>query len=259
VSVVSGGAASFDLAGKTALVTGCRRGIGKAAALALAGAGANVVGASASLEADDEVAAEVASLGREFRAYRCELSDRQAVYALVADVVAEFPRLDVLVLNAGTIARQPAIEHGDELWDRVIAVNLTAQFVLARELGRRMVEQGSGKIIFVASLMSFQGGVTIPSYVASKGGIAQLTKALSNEWASHGVNVNAVAPGYIATDNTQPLREDETRARQILERIPAGRWGEPSDLAGAFVFLASAASNYVHGTVLPVDGGWLAR
>jgi 2-deoxy-D-gluconate 3-dehydrogenase len=259
VSVVSGGAASFDLAGKTALVTGCRRGIGKAAALALAGAGANVVGASASLEADDEVAAEVASLGREFRAYRCELSDRQAVYALAADVVAEFPRLDVLVLNAGTIARQPAIEHGDELWDRVIAVNLTAQFVLARELGRRMVEQGSGKIIFVASLMSFQGGVTIPSYVASKGGIAQLTKALSNEWASHGVNVNAVAPGYIATDNTQALREDETRARQILERIPAGRWGEPSDLAGAFVFLASAASNYVHGTVLPVDGGWLAR
>lgn len=259
MSVVVGGAASFDLAGKTALVTGCRRGIGKAAALALAGAGANVVGASASLEADDEVAAEITSLGREFRAYRCELSDRQAVYALTAEVAAEFPRLDVLVLNAGTIARQPAVEHGDELWDRVIAVNLTAQFVLARELGRRMVEQGSGKIIFVASLMSFQGGVTIPSYVASKGGIAQLTKALSNEWAAHGVNVNAVAPGYIATDNTRALRDDETRARQILERIPAGRWGEPSDLAGAFVFLASAASNYVHGIVLPVDGGWLAR
>jgi 2-dehydro-3-deoxy-D-gluconate 5-dehydrogenase len=259
VSVVAGGAASFDLAGKTALVTGCRRGIGKAAALALAGAGANIVGASASLEADDDVAAEITSLGRGFRAYRCELSDRQDVYALAADVVAEFPRLDVLVLNAGTIARQPAIEHGDELWDRVIAVNLTAQFVLARELGRRMVEQGSGKIIFVASLMSFQGGVTIPSYVASKGGIAQLTKALSNEWAPHGVNVNALAPGYIATDNTRALRDDETRARQILERIPAGRWGEPSDLAGAFVFLASAASDYVHGVVLPVDGGWLAR
>jgi 2-deoxy-D-gluconate 3-dehydrogenase len=259
VSVVAGGVASFDLSGKTALVTGCRRGIGKAAALALAGAGADVLGASASLKADDDVAAEITSLGRQFRAYRCELSDRQAVYALVADVAAEFPHLDVLVLNAGTIARRPAVEHGDELWDRVIAVNLTAQFVLARELGRRMVEQGSGKIIFVASLMSFQGGVTIPSYVASKGGIAQLTKALSNEWASHGVNVNAVAPGYIATDNTRALRDDDTRARQILERIPAGRWGEPSDLAGAFVFLASAASNYVHGIVLPVDGGWLAR
>ena len=181
------------------------------------------------------------------------------MHELAATVASDFPRLDVLVLNAGTIERRPAAEHGDDLWDRVLEVNLTAQFVLARELGRRMVAQGSGKIIFVASMLSFQGGVTVPGYAASKGGIAQLTKALANEWARHGVNVNAVAPGYIATDNTQALRDDETRAPQILERIPAGRWGEPEDVAGAFVFLASAASDYVHGIVLPVDGGWLAR
>ena len=191
--------------------------------------------------------------------YRCDLADREAVHALAAQVMSDHPSLDVLVLNAGTIERRPVVEHGDEFWDRVLEVNLTAQFVLARELGRRMVEQGTGKIIFVASLLSFQGGVTVPGYAASKGGIAQLTKALANEWAPHGVNVNAVAPGYIATDNTQALREDETRARQILERIPAGRWGTPDDVAGAFVFLASPASDYVHGVVLPVDGGWLAR
>ena len=169
------------------------------------------------------------------------------------------PSIDILVLNAGTIERKPAIEHGDEIWDRVLEVNLTAPFILSRELGRRMVERGSGKIVFVASLLSFQGGVTVPGYAASKGGIAQLTKALANEWAGKGVNVNAIAPGYIATDNTAALRGDETRSRQILERIPAGRWGAPEDLAGAFVFLASAASDYVHGAVLPVDGGWLAR
>jgi len=163
------------------------------------------------------------------------------------------------VLNAGTIERQPAVAHGDDIWDRVLEVNLTAPFVLARELGRSMVDRGSGKIVFVASLLSFQGGVTVPGYAASKGGIAQLTKALANEWAGKGVNVNAIAPGYIETDNTAALRGDETRARQILERIPAGRWGTPQDLAGAFVFLASPASDYVHGAVLPVDGGWLAR
>jgi 2-deoxy-D-gluconate 3-dehydrogenase len=250
---------SFDLSGTTALVTGCRRGIGKAAALALARAGADVVGVSASLQPEDEVAAEVAALGREFRPYRCELSDRREVHALAAQVGSEVPRVDILVLNAGTIERRPAVEHADELWDRVLEVNLTATFVLARELGRQMVERGAGKIIFVASLLAFQGGVNVPGYAAAKGGVAQLTKALANEWAPHGVNVNAVAPGYIATDNTQPLREDEARYRQILERIPAGRWGEPEDLAGAFVFLASPASDYVHGVVLPVDGGWLAR
>ena len=235
----------FDLTGKTALVTGARRGIGRAAALALAGAGADIVGVSASAGPDDE-----------FRSFRCDFGDRRAVYELVELLPEE---LDILVLNAGTIERRPAVEHGDDLWDRVLEVNLTAPFVLARELGRRMVERGSGKIIFTASLLSFQGGITVPGYSASKGGIAQLTKALANEWAPHGVNVNAIAPGYIATDNNTALRADPERSRQLLERIPAGRWGEPADLGGAFVFLASSASDYVHGVVLPVDGGWLAR
>ena len=249
----------FALAGKTALVTGCRRGIGRAAAVSLARAGADIVGVSASLDADDEVASDVVALGRRFAPYRCDLADRGAVHQLVATLIRDFPRLDILVLAAGTIERRPAADHGDELWDRVLEVNLTAQFVLARDLGRRMVAQGSGKIVFVASMLSFQGGLTVPGYAASKGGIAQLTKALANEWAPHGVNVNSVAPGYIATDNTQALRHDEVRSRQILERIPAGRWGEPEDVSGAFVFLASPASDYVHGIVLPVDGGWLAR
>ena len=235
---------SFDLTGKTALVTGARRGIGRAAARALAGAGAEVVGASASSDGDDE-----------FPSFRCDFADRHAVHALVE----RLPPIDILVLNAGTIERKPAVEHGDDIWDRVLEVNLTAPFVLARELGRRMVERGSGKIVFVASLLSFQGGVNVPGYAESKGGIAQLTKALANEWAAQGVNVNAVAPGYIATDNTEALRRDEARSRQILERIPAGRWGTPDDLAGAFLFLASPASDYVNGAVLPIDGGWLAR
>jgi 2-deoxy-D-gluconate 3-dehydrogenase len=252
-------ASLFDLRGKTALVTGCRRGIGKAAAIALARAGADIVGVSASLGPGDDVGAEIAALGRAFLPHRCDLGDRDAVHALARDVGGEVSRLDILVLNAGTIERRPAADHGDELWDRVLEVNLSAQFVLARELGRRMVEQRAGKIVFVASLLSFQGGVTVPGYAASKGGIAQLTKALANEWAPHGVNVNAIAPGYIATDNTQALRDDESRSRQILERIPAGRWGTPDDVAGAFVFLASPASDYVNGIVLPVDGGWLAR
>jgi len=229
---------SFDLTGRRALVTGASRGIGRGAAEALAGAGAEVLGVSAS--------------GGDFT---CDFSDRRAVYALVE----QLPELDILVLNAGTIERRPALDHGDDLWDRVLEVNLTAPFVLARELGRRMVERGSGKIVFVASMLSFQGGVTVPGYAASKGGVAQLTKALANEWAPHGVNVNAVAPGYIATDNTQALRDDPDRSPAILARIPAGRWGTPADLGGAFVFLASSASDYVHGAVIPVDGGWLAR
>jgi 2-deoxy-D-gluconate 3-dehydrogenase len=252
-------AGAFDLTGATALVTGCRRGIGRAAALALARAGADIVGVSASLEAGDEVAEEVAGTGRRFTPHRCDLGDRQAVGELVARLVTDVPRTDILILAAGTIERAPAVDHADDLWDRVLEVNLTAPFVLARELGRRMVAEGRGKIVFVASMLSFQGGVTVPGYAASKGGIAQLTKALANEWAPLGVNVNAVAPGYIATDNTRALREDETRSRQILERIPAGRWGEPGDVAGAFVFLSSRASDYVHGIVLPVDGGWLGR
>jgi 2-deoxy-D-gluconate 3-dehydrogenase len=250
----------FDLEGKTAFITGCRRGIGKAASVALAAAGADILGVSASLEPDGaDVAREVEACGRQFRGYRCDLADRPAVYDLLARLEQEIPRIDVLVNNAGTIAREPAATHGDELWDRVLQINLSAQFVITREIGKRMLEERSGKIIFVASLLAFQGGVNVPSYAASKGGVAQLTMALANEWAPHGVNVNAIVPGYIATDNTQALRQDEIRGRQILERIPAGRWGEPEDLAGAFVFLASAASDYVHGAVLPVDGGWLAR
>jgi 2-deoxy-D-gluconate 3-dehydrogenase len=250
---------SFDLTGRTALVTGARRGIGRAAAVALAEAGADVAAASANFAEDDEVAVELRAIGRWRGGYRCDFADRDAVRALAVDAARDLPELDVLVLAAGTIERRAAVEHPDELWDRVIEVNLSAQFVLARELGRRMVERGSGKIVFVASLLAFQGGITVPGYAASKGGIAQLTKALSNEWAPRGVNVNAIAPGYIATDNTAALRADETRSRQILERIPAGRWGTPEDVAGAFVFLASSASDYVDGVVLPVDGGWLGR
>lgn len=246
---------SFDLSGMRVLVTGARRGIGRAAAVASARAGADVIGASASAAETDDVAAEVASFGRTFEPHRCDFSDRSAVYAL-AEAVGP---VDALILNAGTIERRAAVDHADELWDRVLEVNLTAPFVLARELGRQMVERGRGKIVFVASLLSFQGGITVPGYAAGKGGIAQLTKALANEWAQHGVNVNAVAPGYIATDNTEALRADATRSRQILERIPAARWGTPADLEGAFVFLLSPASDYVHGTVLPVDGGWLGR
>ena len=250
----------FSLAGRTAVVTGCRRGIGRAAALALAGAGADVVGVSASLDADGgAVGDEVRALGRSFRAYRCDFADRVGVHALVADLRRDVERVDVLINNAGTIARRPAAEHGDDLWDRVLEVNLSAQFVLARELGGRMLEQGAGKIVFLASMLSFQGGLNVPGYAASKSGIAGLTKALANEWAGRGVNVNAVAPGYIRTDNTQALQDDSERSAEILGRIPSGRWGTPEDLAGALVFLSSAASDYVDGAILPVDGGWLAR
>jgi 2-deoxy-D-gluconate 3-dehydrogenase len=250
----------FSLEGKTALVTGCRRGIGKAAAVALAAAGADVAGMSASLEEDGgDVAREVEALGRQFRGYRCDLADRAAVYGFLEALARDVPRVDILVNNAGTIARSPAAEYADEDWDRVIEIDLSSQFVLTRELGKGMLERGSGKIVFVASLLSFQGGITVPAYAAAKGGIAQLTKALANEWAPRGVNVNAVAPGYIRTDINQTLREDPERAAEILVRIPAGRWGEPGDLAGAMVFLASAASDYVNGIVLPVDGGWLGR
>jgi 2-dehydro-3-deoxy-D-gluconate 5-dehydrogenase len=249
----------FDLTGRTALVTGCRRGIGKAAAVALAAAGADVVGVSASLEDGSDVATEVEELGRTFRSFRCDFADRAAVYDLVAAVREDVSRLDILVNNAGTIARAPAAEHPDELWDRVLEVNLTAQFVLTREFGRDMLECGAGKIVFVASMLSFQGGITVPGYTASKAGVAGLTKAFANEWAGRGVNVNAVAPGYVRTDNTQALQDDPVRSEQILVRIPAGRWAEPEDIAGAIVFLSSPAAGYVHGTVLPVDGGWLAR
>ena len=250
----------FSLEGKTALVTGCRRGIGRALAQALAEAGSDIIGVSASLETcGSDVEKDVLAAGRKFRGYACDLSDRGALYAFVGKVKAECPPVDILVNNAGIIVRRAAAEHRDEDWDKVIEVNLSAQFILAREFGRDMLVRGRGKIIFVASLLSFQGGIMSPSYAASKGGVAQLTMALANEWAGRGVNVNAIAPGYIATDNTAALRGDPVRAKAILERIPAGRWGEPEDLKGAVVFLASEASNYVHGALLAVDGGWLGR
>ncbi|MCZ7438236.1 SDR family oxidoreductase [Micromonospora sp. WMMC241] len=250
----------FDLTGRLAVVTGCRRGIGLAMAEALAGAGADIVGVSAALESEgSEVARRVEALGRNFTAYRVDLADRAAVGALAAALAGGPRPVDILVNNAGTIRRAPAAEHPDEDWDEVVQVDLTAPFVLAREIGRQMVDRGSGKIIFTASMLSFQGGVNVVGYAAAKSAIAGVTRALANEWAGRGVNVNAVAPGYIATDNTQALRDQVDRNRAILERIPAGRWGRPEDLAGATVFLASDAAAYVHGTILAVDGGWLGR
>ena len=249
----------FDLTGRTALVTGARRGIGRAVAVALASAGADIVGVSASLDPGSEVEAAVQAQGRSFAGYRCDFAERAQVYDLLGRLRSDIERVDILVNNAGTIGRVPAVDHPDELWDRVLEVNLTSQFVLTRELGRQMLERGSGKVVFVASLLAFQGGINIPSYTASKSGIGGLTKALANEWASQGVNVNAVAPGYVRTDNTQALRDDPERYSQILARIPAGRWAEPEDIAGAVLFLCSPAADYVHGIVLPADGGWLGR
>ncbi|MDO6731799.1 SDR family oxidoreductase [Marinovum sp. 2_MG-2023] len=250
---------SFDLSGKTAVVTGAKRGIGRGMAEALAQAGADIVGVSATLAPGSEVEQAVTALGRKFTAYQCDFSDRAAVAAFAAQLEADGIAPDILVNNAGTIKRKPAAEHPDDWWDEVIEVNLSAQFVLSREIGRGMVERGRGKIIFTASLLTFQGGITVPGYAASKGGIGQLTKALANEWAGKGVNVNAIAPGYIATDNTQALQDDPDRSKSILERIPAGRWGTPQDFAGPAVFLASPASDYVNGEILVVDGGWMGR
>lgn len=250
----------FDLTGKTALVTGCKRGIGKAMAIGLAEAGADILGVSATLEpSGSDVEGAVSALGRSFRGYRCDFADRDALYAFIEQVKADAPVVDILVNNAGTILRRPAAEHPDSYWDQVIDVNLSAQFILSREFGKEMVARGSGKIIFTASLLTFQGGINVPGYAASKGGVGQLTKALANEWAAHGVQVNAIAPGYVRTDNTQALQDDPVRYEAILERIPAGRWGNPEDFKGPVVFLASAASDYVNGEVLMVDGGWLGR
>jgi 2-deoxy-D-gluconate 3-dehydrogenase len=250
----------FKLDGKTALVTGARRGLGKAMAIALAEAGADIVATSASLEPEgSQIQREVEQRGRRFHGYACDLADRRAVYALVESVKRECAPLDILVNNAGTILRKPAAEHPDEYWDRVMDVDLNSQFILAREFGRDMIQRGAGKIVFTASLLSFQGGITVPGYAAAKGGVAQLTKALANEWAGHNVQVNAIAPGYIATDNTTALRQDTVRNPAILARIPAGRWGDPADVAGAVVFLASSASDYVSGSILTVDGGWMGR
>jgi 2-dehydro-3-deoxy-D-gluconate 5-dehydrogenase len=250
----------FRLNGKTALVTGAKRGIGKAIAIGLAQAGADIIGVSATMEpGDSEIEREVKATGRNFHGYACDFSDRKALYAFISQVKADFPKINILINNAGTILRKPAAEHSDEYWDKVIEVNLNPQFILSREIGKEMLSRGEGKIVFTASLLTFQGGITVPGYAASKGGIGQLTKALANEWAGKGVNVNAIAPGYIATDNTAALQADANRNRTILERIPAGRWGSASDLAGAVVFLCSPAASYIHGTILTVDGGWLGR
>jgi len=250
----------FNLTGKVALVSGCSRGIGKAMAVALAEAGADIIGVAAHMETSGSVVEqEIQALGRSFSGYNCDFSDRKALYSFIEDVKAKHPQVDILINNAGTILRKPAAEHPDEYWDTVMEVNLNAQFVLSREFGKEMVERGSGKIVFTASLLTFQGGITVPGYAASKGGIGQLTMALANEWAGKGVNVNAIAPGYIATDNTQALQDDPVRSEQILGRIPAGRWGQPEDFKGPVLFLASDAANYVHGTTLRVDGGWMGR
>jgi 2-deoxy-D-gluconate 3-dehydrogenase len=251
---------TFNLQGKTALVTGCKRGMGKAMAIALAEAGADIIGVSASLElADSEVEQAVTALGRKFTAYQCDLGNREALYLFIEKVKAAHAVIDILVNNAGTILRQPAAEHTDAYWDEVINVNQNAPFILTREIGKGMIAAGSGKIIFTASLLSFQGGINVPGYAASKGAIASLTKAFANEWAAKGINVNAIVPGYISTDNTTALRADENRSRSILERIPAGRWGEPEDFKGPVLFLSSKASDYIHGTLLTVDGGWMGR
>ena len=251
---------SFSLEGKTALVTGCKRGIGKAMAIGLAEAGANIVGVSATLEASrSAVEKAVTALGKSFKGYACDFSDRTALYSFIKQVKQDFPVIDILINNAGTILRTPAAEHSDEMWDKVIEVNQNAQFILTREIGKDMLARGAGKIVFTASLLTFQGGITVPSYAASKGAIGQMTMAFANEWASKGINVNAIAPGYIATDNTEALRNDPERSASILGRIPAGRWGKPEDFAGPTVFLCSEAAAYMHGTTMLVDGGWMGR
>lgn len=250
----------FSLAGKTALVTGCKRGIGKAMAIALAEAGADIIGVSASLSPEgSEVADEVTSRGRKFHGYQCDFSDRESLYSFINQVKEAHPVINILVNNAGTILRAPAAEHSDELFDTVMEVNLNAQFILSRELGKDMLVRKSGKIIFTASLLTYQGGITVPGYAASKGAIGQLVMALSNEWASQGINVNAIAPGYIATDNTEALRNDSERSSSILARIPQARWGKPEDFMGPVVFLASEASTYMNGSTVLVDGGWMGR
>jgi len=250
----------FDLSGKTALVTGCNKGIGKAMAIGLAEAGADIIGVSGSMElSGSDIEKKVKALGRSFRAYAADLSDRDALYAFIKKVNEENPVIDILINNAGTIMRKPAAEHPDGYWDKVMSLNLDTPFILAREMGKKMIERGSGKIIFTCSLLSFQGGINVPSYAASKGALSSLIKALANEWASKGINVNGIAPGYIITDNTEALRNDPERSASIIARIPAGRWGETDDLIGPTVFLASESSKYVNGTIVTVDGGWMGR
>ena len=251
--------ASFSLDGRCALVTGASRGLGRAMAVALAEAGASVVCASSQRGGTAATASSIRALGKSAWEVHADLADRHAVIAMADEAERAAGRIDILVNNAGTIRRHPALEYSERDWDDVLRPNLDATFFLAQRLGRSMVARRRGKIINIASLLSFQGGIKVPGYAAAKGGVAQLTKALANEWAPHGINVNAIAPGYMKTDNTRALQEDPARSKQILDRIPAGRWGVPQDLAGAALFLASRASDYVHGHVLVVDGGWMGR
>jgi 2-deoxy-D-gluconate 3-dehydrogenase len=250
---------TFDLTGKKALVTGSGSGIGEAIAVGLAEAGADVACHGRTLDSTSGVREKITSLGRRAIGVAAELSEVDAPKRVVDQVEREFGRIDILINNAGTIRRAPAAEFSEDDWSTVINVNLSSVFRLAQAVGRGMLERGSGKIVNIASLLSFQGGITVPAYTAAKSGVAGLTKALANEWAARGIGVNAIAPGYIETKNTTALRADETRNRQILERIPAGRWGRPDDIAGAAVFLSSAASDYLHGHILVVDGGWMGR
>lgn len=252
-------AAMFDLTGKTALVTGCSRGIGKAMAVGLAEAGADIIGISSSMAPGSDTEQAVLKTGRSFTGYAVDLSDRAAIYAFIDQLKQLNKPIDILINNAGTILRSPAAEHPDEYWDQVISINLDAQFVITREIGKQMIANGHGKIVFTCSLLSFQGGINVPGYAASKGALSSLIKAFANEWAAKGINVNGIAPGYISTDNTEALRNDPVRSKSILDRIPAGRWGEPADFVGPVVFLSSGASDYVHGTILTVDGGWMGR
>ena len=251
---------NFRLDHKLALVTGCSRGIGMAIAIELANAGADIIGVSNSMpKQGSEVGKAVEAAGRKFYPYAVDFSNRTALHAFIEKVKLEHPRIDILINNAGSIMRAPAAEHPDEYWDTIMEINLNAQFVLTREIGKRMVADKSGKIVFTCSLLSFQGGINVPGYAASKGAITSLLKAFTNEWAAHGVNVNGVAPGYIETDNTEALRADPERSKSILSRIPAGRWGKSADLAGAYVFLCSSAADYINGSIITVDGGWMGR
>jgi len=251
---------NFRLDNKLALVTGCSRGIGMAIAIDLANAGADIIGVSNSMpKQGSEVEKAVAATGRKFYPYAVDFSNRTALHAFIEKVKLDHPHIDILINNAGSIMRAPAAEHSDEYWDTIMEINLNAQFVLTREIGKRMVADKSGKIVFTCSLLSFQGGINVPGYAASKGAITSLLKAFANEWAAHGVNVNGVAPGYIETDNTEALRADPERSKSILSRIPAGRWGKSADLAGAYVFLCSSAADYINGSIITVDGGWMGR
>ena len=249
---------SFSLEGRVAVVTGANTGLGQGLAVALAGAGADIVCVGRSSAA--ETVAAVQALGRQALEVQADLTSTRDVPQILAETLGRFGRLDILVNNAGTIRRADALEFSETDWDDVLGVNLKSVFFLSQAAAREMIGSGrGGKIIHIASMLSFQGGIRVASYTASKSGVAGLTRLMANEWAARHVNVNAIAPGYFATNNTEALRQDETRNRDILARIPAARWGQPGDLAGAAVFLASRASDYVHGAVIPVDGGWLAR